>query len=63
MIPSVASGQAIEAIQELAEEFGYRVEFTGAAKEEVSAGNTVAIVMGLAMLITFLVLVAQYESC
>ncbi|MGR5499549.1 efflux RND transporter permease subunit [Vibrio sp. DNB22_10_4] len=62
VIPTVATGQAIQAIQELAEEFGYRVEFTGAAKEEVSAGNTVALVMGLALLVTFLVLVAQYES-
>ncbi len=62
VIPAVSTGQAISAIQELADELGYRVEFTGAAKEEVSAGNTVAIVMGLAMLVTFLVLVAQYES-
>ncbi|MBY6195960.1 efflux RND transporter permease subunit [Vibrio hangzhouensis] len=62
VIPTVATGQAIAAIQELADELGYRVEFTGAAKEEVSAGNTVAVVMGLAMLVTFLVLVAQYES-
>jgi HAE1 family hydrophobic/amphiphilic exporter-1 len=62
VIPTVSTGQAITAIQELADELGYKVEFTGAAKEEVSAGNTVAIVMGLAMLVTFLVLVAQYES-
>ncbi|WP_240205712.1 efflux RND transporter permease subunit [Vibrio sp. CyArs1] len=62
VIPAVSTGQAISAIQELADELGYRVEFTGAAKEEVFAGNTVAIVMSLAMLVTFLVLVAQYES-
>lgn len=62
VIPTVSTGQAITAIQELADELGYKVEFTGAAKEEVSAGNTVAIVMGLAMLVTYLVLVAQYES-
>ncbi|MGR5177350.1 efflux RND transporter permease subunit [Vibrio mediterranei] len=62
VIPTVSTGQAIDAINEHAEALGYKVEFTGAAKEEISAGNTIAIVMGLAMLITYLVLVAQYES-
>ena len=62
VIPMASSGDAIAAVQEIAEEMGYSVEFTGTAKEEVEAGNTVAIVLGLAMLVTFLVLVAQYES-
>ncbi|MCG9788447.1 efflux RND transporter permease subunit [Vibrio mediterranei] len=62
VIPTVSTGEAISAIQEIADDLGYQVEFTGTAKEEISAGNTVAIVMGLALLVTYLVLVAQYES-
>ncbi|MCJ2376848.1 efflux RND transporter permease subunit [Vibrio sp. ZSDZ34] len=62
VIPTASSGAAIATIQRVAQEMGYSVEFTGTAKEEISAGNTLSIVLGLAMLVTFLVLVAQYES-
>lgn len=62
VIPSGSSGEAIAAVLEISEKLGYDVEFTGAAKEEIEAGNTVIWVMALAMLVTFLVLVAQYES-
>ena len=45
---------------ELGEEFGY--EWTGVAFQENSAGKNTAVILGLAILVAFLVLAAQYES-
>ena len=45
---------------QLGEEFGY--EWTGVAYQEQKAGKNTAIIFGLALLVAFLVLAAQYES-
>ncbi|UPQ89458.1 efflux RND transporter permease subunit [Vibrio sinaloensis] len=62
VIPSLSSGAAIETLKSLDLPEGYAIEFTGTAKEEIQAGNQTAIILALALLVTYLVLVAQYES-
>lgn len=61
-IPTLSSGSAIAAIQNLDLPEGISIEFTGTALEEIKAGNQIVVVFSLALLICFLVLVAQYES-
>ena len=46
--------------EQLGEEFGY--EWTGVAYQEQKAGSNTAVIFGLALLVAFLVLAAQYES-
>ena len=63
--PGASSGEAIRQMQELVsqqlgEEFGY--EWTSVAYQETQAGSTTTIVFLMALLVTFLVLAAQYES-
>ena len=63
--PGYSSGQVIKAMEEVADEtlqpgFGY--EWTNTAAEEKAAGNAQIIVFGLAFVMVFLVLAAQYES-
>jgi len=41
---------------------GYSTEWTGIAYQQATTGNTAAYVFGLAVLLVFLVLAAQYES-
>ena len=62
VIPSASSGDVIALIQNMDLPEGVHAEFTGTALEEIKAGNQVVIVFSLALLICFLVLVAQYES-
>ncbi len=60
------SGQAIQAIQEVADEMlpeGYSFEFSGQTREEAaSSGSTTAIVFVLCFVFIYLLLAAQYES-
>jgi hydrophobe/amphiphile efflux-1 (HAE1) family protein len=63
--PGYSSGQVIKAMEEVAGQtlqpgFGY--EWTNTAAEEKAAGNAQLIVFGLAFVMVFLVLAAQYES-
>ena len=63
--PGFSSGQAIEAMEELAREIlpaemGY--EWTGIAFQELQAGNVAPIIFSLALVFVFLFLAAQYES-
>ena len=63
--PGRSSGQAIEAMEELAREvlpaeMGY--EWTGIAFQELQAGNVAPIIFSLALVFVFLFLAAQYES-
>ncbi len=64
--PGVSSGQAIQAIQEVAAEtlptgFGY--EYSGMTREEAgTSGAQTAIIFGLVLLFVYLLLSAQYES-
>ena len=65
ILPGVSSGEAIDRMRELAgktlpEGFGF--EWTDLSLEQVSAGNTTAIVFALSVLLVFLVLAALYES-
>jgi len=60
-----SSGQAIEAIREVAAEVlpeGYGYEFGGMAREEASAQNTTAIVFVIVIIFIYLLLCALYES-
>ena len=63
--PGVSSGQAIEEMQRLAESalpqgFGYA--WSGVSLEEIRAGGQSVAIFGLAMLLVYMVLAAQYES-
>lgn len=61
-----SSGQAIQAIQEVAAETlptGYGYEFSGMTREEQSSGSgTTAIIFALCLIFVYLLLSAQYES-
>ncbi|OYD89567.1 hydrophobe/amphiphile efflux-1 family RND transporter [Nostoc sp. 'Peltigera membranacea cyanobiont' 210A] len=63
--PGASSGQAIKAMEQLAAEnlpqgFGY--EWTGTYLQEKTSGGATGLIFGLAIVIVFLVLAAQYES-
>lgn len=63
--PEYSSGEAIQAMEELIEEqlgdnFGY--DWTSVAYQETKAGSTTILIFGMALLVVFLVLSAQYES-
>ncbi|MBR3976567.1 MAG: efflux RND transporter permease subunit [Bacteroidaceae bacterium] len=63
--PGYSSSQVMSEVaqlfkEQLGEEFGY--EWTGVAYQEQAAGQNTAIIFGLALLVAFLVLAAQYES-
>ncbi|QOL25683.1 multidrug efflux RND transporter permease subunit [Thalassotalea sp. LPB0316] len=59
-----ASGDAIEAMEELADQLpqGYVFEWAGQSKQEIEAGNLAPVLFGLAIIFVYLFLVAQYES-
>ena len=60
-----SSGQAIEAIREVAEAElpeGYGYEFGGMTREEASAQNTSAMVFVICIIFIYLILCALYES-
>lgn len=63
--PGFSSGQAITALQEVAEEVlpvGYSYEFGGMSKEEIKAGNSALMIFALSVVFVFLFLAALYES-
>jgi hydrophobe/amphiphile efflux-1 (HAE1) family protein len=65
--PGYSSGQAMEAMAELAEEVlpadkSYGFEWSGMSYQEKLAGNTKIFVFTFAILVVYLVLAAQYES-
>jgi hydrophobe/amphiphile efflux-1 (HAE1) family protein len=63
--PGYSSGQAVRAMNELAEEVlpeGMRPEWTGIIYQQLIAGNLAPFVFGLALIFTYLFLSAQYES-
>lgn len=60
-----SSGQAIEAIKEVAAEVlpeGYGFEFGGMAREEAGLGNTTTLVFIICVVFIYLILCALYES-
>ncbi|TIX50741.1 efflux RND transporter permease subunit [Alteraurantiacibacter aquimixticola] len=63
--PGFSTGQSLTTMENVAAETlprGYDFEWTGIAYQQDTAGNTAALVFGLAVLLVFLVLAAQYES-
>jgi multidrug efflux pump len=63
--PGYSSGQALAAIQAVAEEVmpdGYGFEWAGEAREEVGAGSTSTYAFIFGLIFVFLILSAQYES-
>lgn len=63
--PGYSSGQAIAAMQNLAETTlppGYTYEWTGQAYQEIIASGQAGMIFAMALVFVFLFLVAQYES-
>ncbi|MBD2480505.1 efflux RND transporter permease subunit [Planktothrix sp. FACHB-1365] len=63
--PTASTGQAIAAMEKLASEVldpGFGYSWQGSALEEKSSGGSAVIIFGLAFIMVFLVLSAQYES-
>jgi multidrug efflux pump len=64
-LPGVSSGQAIALAQQLANKDlppGMGYEWTELSYQEILAGNTIAFIFPLCVLLVFLTLAAQYES-
>ena len=60
-----SSGQAIQAIQEVAAETlprGYDIGWEGLSYDEANKGNTAVYILGVVVIFVYLVLVGQYES-
>ncbi|HWG43281.1 MAG TPA: efflux RND transporter permease subunit [Gemmataceae bacterium] len=60
-----STGQAIQAIQEVAAETlprGYDIGWEGLSYDEASKGNMAVIIFGIVVVFVYLVLVGQYES-
>ena len=60
-----STGQVIQVMEELANQVldpGFKGVWTGTALEQTSSGNSTVIIFGLAFVMVFLVLAAQYES-
>jgi HAE1 family hydrophobic/amphiphilic exporter-1 len=63
--PGYSTGQTIAAMQRIAEKTlpaGFSYEWTELAYQQQAAGNTAALVFGLAVTLVFLLLAALYES-
>ncbi len=63
--PGYSSGQAIEAIKEVAAKTlpaGYSYEFSGMTREEIIAGNSTLMLFAVSIVFVFLFLAALYES-
>src|SRR5687767_5378088 len=63
--PGQSSGQAIEAMEELARQNlppGFDFAWAGKSLEEKKAGGQAGLIFGLSLLLVYLVLSAQYES-
>ncbi|RZK16206.1 MAG: efflux RND transporter permease subunit [Pedobacter sp.] len=63
--PGFSSGQAIKAIEEVAEKHlpsGYSYEFSGQTREEISSGGQSTVIFLLCLVFIYFLLSAQYES-
>ncbi len=63
--PGYSTGDAIKAIEETAKQAlpqGYGYEWTGATREEISAGNQQIYIFMLSIIFVYFLLAAQYES-
>ena len=62
--PGVSSGQAIEVVERIAEKVlpsGFSYDWGGASFQEKRASGTSALALGMAVVMVFLILAAQYE--
>jgi multidrug efflux pump len=63
--PGVTTGDGLATLQEIASEIlpaGYFVQYAGQSRTEIATGNTLLIAFGLAVIVIYLVLAAQFES-
>src|SRR4029078_11737426 len=63
--PGYSSGDAIKAIQEVAQKYlprGFSYEWSGMSKEERGAGSQTNLIFLLSIIFVFFLLAAQYES-
>ncbi|MCJ8166291.1 multidrug efflux RND transporter permease subunit [Pontibacter sp. E15-1] len=63
--PGYSSGQALQALQEVAAEVlptGYGYDFSGLSREELAAGNSTVYIFSLSIILVLLLLAALYES-
>ncbi|WP_159467848.1 efflux RND transporter permease subunit [Dyadobacter sp. 3J3] len=63
--PGFSSGDAIKAVEEVAAKNlpnGFKYEFSGMTKEEISSGGQSVVVFALCLLFVYFLLAAQYES-
>jgi multidrug efflux pump len=64
-LPGVATGDALALIRQIAREAmpgGFYEDFAGQSRLEINEGNSTLIAFGLAIIIIYLVLAAQFES-
>ena len=62
--PGISSGQAIAAIEQVAQETlpqGFTVDWSGASFQEKNAEDTTMLALGMAVVMVFLILAALYE--
>jgi multidrug efflux pump len=63
--PGVTTGDALATLQQIAAAQlpkGYFVQYAGQSRTEIAAGNTLLLAFGLAIIVIYLVLAAQFES-
>jgi len=64
-IPGVSTGEALQIIVDEAEKAmpdGFFIDYAGQSRLEVTEGNTILLAFGLAVVVIYLVLAAQFES-
>lgn len=63
--PGYSSGDAIKAINEVAEKSlpnGYGIDFSGITREEINSGSQSTLIYAITLIFVFLLLAIQYES-
>ncbi|MBU9699958.1 efflux RND transporter permease subunit [Rhodobacteraceae bacterium HSP-20] len=64
-IPGVSTGEALQIIVDEAQKVmpdGFFIDYAGQSRLEVTEGNTILLAFGLAVVVIYLVLAAQFES-
>ncbi|MBV2144529.1 efflux RND transporter permease subunit [Falsochrobactrum sp. TDYN1] len=64
-LPGVTTGQGLQTLVDLARQKmpeGFFLDYSGQSRLEVEQGNTILIAFGLAVIVIYLVLAAQFES-
>ncbi len=64
-LPGVATGDALQSLRDIAAEVmpaGFFEDFAGQSRLEITEGNSTLVAFGLAIVIIYLVLAAQFES-